>query len=109
MRTAQQQFPQLPRLPLRRLPRQLPQLRLQLPQAPAGGAGKYRVEAGAAGKVFKVEASVGQAVKKGDAIVIVEAMKMEIPMVAPEDGTVVSIDCHVGDPVEAGTLLATID
>ena len=77
--------------------------------APAGGAGKYRVEAGAAGKVFKVEASVGQAVKKGDAIVIVEAMKMEIPMVAPEDGTVVSIDCHVGDPVEAGTLPATID
>ena len=77
--------------------------------APAGGAGKYRVEAGAAGKVFKVEARVGQAVKKGDAIVIVEAMKMEIPMVAPEDGTVVSIDCHVGDPVEAGTLLATID
>jgi biotin carboxyl carrier protein len=77
--------------------------------APAGGAGKYRVEAGAAGKVFKVEASVGQAVKKGDAIVIIEAMKMEIPMVAPEDGTVVSIDCHVGDPVEAGTLLATID
>ena len=66
-------------------------------------------ESGAAGKVFKVEASVGQAVKKGDAIVIVEAMKMEIPMVAPEDGTVVSIDCHVGDPVEAGTLLATID
>ena len=77
--------------------------------APAGGAGKYRVEAGAAGKVFKVEARVGQAVKKGDAIVIVEAMKMEIPMVAPEDGTVVSIDCTVGDPVEAGTLLATID
>ena len=77
--------------------------------APAGGTGKYRVEAGAAGKVFKVEASVGQAVKKGDAIVIVEAMKMEIPMVAPEDGTVVSIDCHVGDPVESGTLLATID
>ena len=40
---------------------------------------------------------------------IVEAMKMEIPMVAPEDGTVVSIDCQVGDPVESGTLLATID
>ena len=77
--------------------------------APAGGTGKYRVEAGAAGKVFKVEASVGQNVKKGDAIVIVEAMKMEIPMVAPEDGVVVSIDCHVGDPVESGTLLATID
>ena len=75
----------------------------------AEGTGKYRVEAGAAGKVFKVEASVGQSVKKGDAIVIVEAMKMEIPMVAPESGTVASIDCHVGDAVEAGTLLATID
>ncbi|MBQ3392021.1 MAG: acetyl-CoA carboxylase biotin carboxyl carrier protein subunit [Lachnospiraceae bacterium] len=77
--------------------------------AAGGGTGKNRVEAGAAGKVFKVEASVGQSVKKGDTIVIVEAMKMEIPMVSPVDGTVASIDCAVGDPVEAGTLLATID
>ena len=77
--------------------------------APSAGAGSIRIEAGAAGKVFKIDTTVGQAVKKGDAIVIIEAMKMEIPMVAPEDGTVVSIDCHVGDPVEAGTLLATID
>lgn len=77
--------------------------------AAGGGTGKNRVEAGAAGKVFKVEASVGQSVKKGDTIVIVEAMKMEIPMVSPVDGTVASIDCTVGDPVEAGTLLATID
>ena len=77
--------------------------------ASSEGKGKYRVEAGAAGKVFKIEASVGQTVQKGDAIVIVEAMKMEIPMVAPEAGTVASIDCVVGDAVEAGSLLATID
>ena len=38
-----------------------------------------------AGKVCKVEASVGQAVKAGDNIVILEAMKMEIPVVAPQD------------------------
>ncbi len=78
------------------------------PKASAG-AGSVRIEAGAAGKVFKLEASVGQAVKKGDAVVILEAMKMEIPVVAPQDGTVASIDVAVGDPVEAGALLATLN
>jgi len=72
-------------------------------------AGGIRVEAGAAGKIFKLEASVGQAVKKGDAVVILEAMKMEIPVVAPEDGTVASIEVSVGDAVEAGALLATLN
>ena len=75
----------------------------------AGGAGSIRVEAGAAGKVFKIEAPVGTAVKKGDAVVIIEAMKMEIPVVAPQDGTVASIDVAVGDAVEAGGLLATLN
>ena len=77
--------------------------------APAGGAGAVKIEAGTAGKVFKVEASVGQAVKKGDAVVILEAMKMEIPVVAPQDGTVASIDVAVGDAVEAGAVLATLN
>ena len=78
--------------------------------APAAGAeGSVKIEAGAAGKVFKIEANVGQAVKKGDAVVIVEAMKMEIPVVAPQDGTVASIDVAVGDAVEAGALLATLN
>lgn len=85
------------------------------PKAPAAapkkaaGAGSIRVEAGAAGKVFKIEASVGQQVKKGDAVVIIEAMKMEIPVVAPEDGTVASIELAVGDSCEAGTVLATLN
>ena len=77
--------------------------------ASGGAAGKIKIEAGAAGKVFKIEANVGQAVKKGDAVVIVEAMKMEIPVVAPEDGTVASINVAVGDAVEAGALLATLN
>ena len=68
-----------------------------------------QIEAGAAGKVFKVEASVGQAVKRGDAVIILEAMKMEIPVVAPEDGTVASINVAVGDAVEAGAVLATMN
>jgi biotin carboxyl carrier protein len=81
------------------------------PAAPkaAGGAGSVKIEAGAAGKVFKVVASAGQAVKKGDTVVILEAMKMEIPVVAPEDGTVASIDVAVGDAVEAGGVLATLN
>lgn len=77
--------------------------------APAGGAGSIEVKAGAAGKVFKIEASVGQKVSRGDAVLIVEAMKMEIPVVAPEDGTVASIDVAVGDAVEAGQTLATLN
>lgn len=75
----------------------------------AGAAGGVKIEAGAAGKVFKIEANVGQAVKRGDAVVILEAMKMEIPVVAPQDGTVASIDVAVGDTVEAGALLATMN
>ena len=74
----------------------------------ASGAGSIEVKAGAAGKVFKVAASVGQSVKAGDAVVIIEAMKMEIPVVAPEDGTVASIDVAVGDAVESGAVLATL-
>ena len=77
--------------------------------APAASAGSVKVTAGAAGKVFKVEASVGQAVKAGDAIIILEAMKMEIPVVAPQDGTVASIDVAVGDAVEAGATLASLN
>lgn len=77
--------------------------------APAAGAGSIKVEAGAAGKVFQISTKVGQAVKKGDAVIIIEAMKMEIPVVAPEDGTVASIDVAVGDAVEAGAVLATLN
>ena len=75
----------------------------------AAGAGSIKVEAGAAGKVFKLEASVGQSVKKGDAVIIIEAMKMEIPVVAPEDGTVASINVAVGDAIESGAVLATLN
>ena len=77
--------------------------------APAASAGSVKVTAGAAGKVFKVEASVGQAVKAGDPVIILEAMKMEIPVVAPQDGTFASIDVAVCDAVEAGATLASLN
>ena len=81
------------------------------PAAPkaAAGAGSIQVKAGAAGKVFKIEASVGQSVQAGDTVVIIEAMKMEIPVVAPEAGTVASIDVAVGDAIESGAVLATLN
>ena len=77
--------------------------------AAAAGAGSVKIEAGAAGKVFKLEKPVGDAVKKGDSIMVLEIMKMETPVVATQDGTVASINVSVGDMVEAGALLATLN
>ena len=75
----------------------------------AAGAGAVKVAASVPGKVLKIAASVGQAVKAGDNIVILESMKMEIPVVAPQDGTVASIDVAEGASVENGDTLATMN
>ncbi len=77
--------------------------------APAAGAGAVKVTASVPGKVVKVAASVGQAVKAGDSVVILESMKMEIPVVAPQDGTIASIDVAEGASVENGDTLATMN
>lgn len=77
--------------------------------AASAGAGSIKVEAGAAGKVFKITASVGATLKKGDEIMVLEVMKMETPVVAPEDGTLKSIEVSEGATVEAGNLLATME
>ncbi len=77
--------------------------------AATSGAGSVKIDAGAAGKVFKIEKNVGDAVKSGDTILVLEIMKMETPVVAPQDGTIASINVSVGDAVEAGALLATLD
>jgi biotin carboxyl carrier protein len=81
------------------------------PAAPkaAAGAGSVKITAGAAGKIFKIVAPVGTAVKKGDTVIILEAMKMEIPQVATEDGTVASIDVTEGQMVEAGVVIASLN
>jgi biotin carboxyl carrier protein len=75
----------------------------------SGGVGSVKVNAPMPGKILSVKASAGQAVKKGDVILILEAMKMENEVVAPGDGTVASIDVAVGDSVEAGAVLATLN
>ena len=61
------------------------------------------------GKILAVKASVGQAVKKGDVILVLEAMKMENDIVAPQDGTIATINAAAGDSVEAGAVIATLN
>lgn len=82
------------------------------PAAPApavGGAGSVKVSSPMPGKILAVKANVGDSVKKGQVILILEAMKMENEVVAPEDGTIASIDVTVGASVESGDTLATLN
>ncbi len=79
------------------------------PKAAATGNGRVKVTAGAAGKVTKIVKNVGDSVKKGENVIMIESMKMEIGQVAVEDGTVASIDVAVGDSVDAGQVLATLN
>ena len=78
------------------------------PAAPAGAAGAVAVTAPMPGKILGVKASAGQAVKRGQVLLILEAMKMENEIVAPQDGTVATINVAVGDSVEPGATLATL-
>ena len=75
----------------------------------AAGQGSVKVNSPMPGKILSVKTSVGQAVKKGEVLMILKAMKMENEVVAPEDGTVASIDVAAGDSVEAGVVLATLN
>ena len=61
------------------------------------------------GKILKTPVAAGSAVKKGDVLVVLEAMKMENEIVAPQDGTIASINVATGDSVEAGATLATLN
>lgn len=79
------------------------------PKAAAGAAGSVKVTAPMPGKILSVKANPGQAVKKGEVLLILEAMKMENEIVAPQDGTVASINVSAGDSVEAGATIATLN
>jgi len=61
------------------------------------------------GKVFQIECKVGDKVEEDQVILVLEAMKMEIPVVAPVSGTVTEIQVTVGQSVESDTVLAIIE
>lgn len=61
-----------------------------------------------AGNVWKVEVTIGQAVAAGDVLVIIESMKMEIPVEAPAAGTVRALRVAEGDPVAEGAVVAEV-
>ena len=61
------------------------------------------------GTVWKVEVSPGDEIERDDDLVILECMKMEIPLVADAGGRVIEIRCAEGDVVEEGQILVVID
>ena len=77
--------------------------------APAGAQGAVKVNAPMPGKILKVNVNAGAAVKKGDVLLVLEAMKMEDEICAPQDGTVATVECAAGDSVESGKVLVSMN
>lgn len=77
--------------------------------AVAAPAGATTVEAPMPGKILSIKVSEGQAVKFGEVVVIMEAMKMETEIVAPADGTVSKILVKAGDSVDTGAALVALN
>ncbi len=67
------------------------------------------VEAHITGTVWKVECEVGQEVAEGDTLVILESMKMEMPVEAEDPGKVASIECKEGQSVSEGDTLVVLE
>ena len=81
------------------------------PKAPVaqGAAGGVKVSAPMPGTILDVKVAVGTAVKKGDVICVLEAMKMENDIPAPQDGVVASVNVQKGASVNAGDVVVTLN
>ena len=93
----------------------IPSVSVPTPAAPApaknvssGSKGSVPIPSPMMGKILSVRIKPGDAVKKGQIIMILEAMKMENEIVAPQDGVVASVEVKEGTQLEAGDLLATL-
>lgn len=85
-----------------------PEVKTAAPAAPAA-TGNVIVEAPMPGNVIDIKVSAGAEVKMGDALLVLEAMKMENEIVAPSNGTIASVNVNKGDSVEAGQVLITMN
>lgn len=79
------------------------------PAAPAGAQGAVTIAAPMPGTVLQFKAKAGDAVKRGQTVVILEAMKMENEIVAPQDGVIASVNVSQGDSVNNGDVLMTMN
>ena len=77
--------------------------------APAGAQGSVKIQAPMPGKILAVKANAGQAVKKVEVVLVLEAMKMVNEIVAPQDGRIAGVNVAVGGQVEGGDVLATMN
>ena len=77
------------------------------PAAPAAAAGSASVKSPYPGTILEVKVSVGQSVKKGDVVCVLEAMKMAQDIPAPQDGVVASVNVQKGASVESNDVLVT--
>jgi acetyl-CoA carboxylase biotin carboxyl carrier protein len=67
------------------------------------------VEAHITGTVWKIECELGQSISEGDTLVILESMKMEMPVEAEDDGVVAEIRCEEGQSVSEGETLVVLE
>lgn len=79
------------------------------PKAAPSAAGAVAVNAPMPGTILDVKVGAGTAVKAGDVLVILEAMKMENEIVAPQDGTVAAVNVKKGDSVNSGDVLVSLN
>ncbi|QKE62570.1 urea carboxylase [Aquipseudomonas campi] len=73
------------------------------------GAGQHSIDSHIAGNLWQVQVEAGSAVKAGDVLVILESMKMEIPLLAPRDGVVREVRVQPGSPVRAGQRVVVLE
>ncbi|MCY1308881.1 urea carboxylase [compost metagenome] len=73
------------------------------------GAGQHAIECHIAGNLWQVQVEEGTSVKAGDILVILESMKMEIPLTAPRDGVVREVRVQPGSPVRAGQRVVVME
>ncbi|MBE6662370.1 MAG: biotin/lipoyl-binding protein [Ruminococcaceae bacterium] len=76
--------------------------------AASGKAGSVAIKAPMPGTILKINAKVGDTVKKGDVVCVLEAMKMENDICAPEDGVVASVEVAQGASVATDAVLITL-